>query len=309
MAESKTAFSFSKAVREEVAAIERGKEASLALLSSYFRLRGKEENGALVFFTEQAQIARSIYERTREAFNERSRFAYTKGKGYLSRTFYKVIVEDPRGTKKAELRLTNGDVDPFFHQDDLVEMAYLAGAFMASGSVSSPSSSNYHLEIACPENETQPLLRFISKTGPKFPFKATKKGKKSIVYLKKSAFISDFLIYIGATQNCLQFENALVDRDFASMANRFSNIDGANYRRSQEAGEAQIRAIERASRNPGYLRENPKLSTLVDLRLTHPDASLNELARMMSETLGCTISKSNVNHLFRKIMADYGDKK
>ena len=68
-------------------------------------------------------------------------------------------------------------------------------------------------------------------------------------------------------------------------------------------------AIARASKNPNYLAANPKLAALVSLRLSHPDSSMSELASLMGEMLGCTVSKSNVNHLFRKIISDYGDRK
>ena len=43
----------------------------------------------------------------------------------------------------------------------------------------------------------------------------------------------------------------------------------------------------------------------MDLRVNNPDASLEELAVMLSEELATTISKSNVNHLFRYFHALY----
>ena len=302
-------YSFSSACKEEAGALPRGKEASLSLLSSYFRLRGAKEGTTLVFPTEQAKIATALYSRVREAFSTRARFAYRKGEGYLSRTLYKVLLDDPDGEREAALGIAGKEPSSDLVEGEERGAAYAAGAFLAHGSVSAPSSSNYHLEIVSPSEEAPFLLRFLQKTGPRFPFQTAKRGKKILLYLKRSSSISDFLIYIGATENCLRFENARVDRDFALVSNRFSNLDGANYRRTAKAGEEQLAAIARASKNPNYLAANPKLAALVSLRLSHPDSSMSELASLMGEMLGCTVSKSNVNHLFRKIISDYGDRK
>lgn len=299
-------YSFAEYAKEECAALQRGSEASLSLLSSYFRLRGKSEEGAVVFYSEHAQIARALYERIKEAFGERARFAYLRGKGYLSRLLYKVILDDPDGRYLSRLSLREGDIDPSLVAGEKKEAAYLAGAFLASGSVSSPSSSNYHLEISVPREEAPALLKALQKAGPRFPFKSTKRGHKDVLYLKKSSSISDFLVYVGAQESCLRFENARVDREFAAISNRFSNLDGANYRRSYEAGEKQLKAIERASRNPIYLSNNPKLAVLIALRKENPDASMSELAKLLGEKTGTTVSKSNVNHLFRKLLEDFG---
>jgi DNA-binding protein WhiA len=46
---------------------------------------------------------------------------------------------------------------------------------------------------------------------------------------------------------------------------------------------------------------NLKLRALMELRLAHPDASLEELAELLSEELASSVSKSNVNHLFRSL--------
>jgi DNA-binding transcriptional regulator WhiA len=51
--------------------------------------------------------------------------------------------------------------------------------------------------------------------------------------------------------------------------------------------------------------DNEKLKTLLKLRLAHPDASLSELAHSLSVALNTDISRSNVNHLFRDLDAQY----
>jgi DNA-binding transcriptional regulator WhiA len=51
--------------------------------------------------------------------------------------------------------------------------------------------------------------------------------------------------------------------------------------------------------------DNPKLKALMQLRLSHPDATLEELRGFLSEELNTSISKSNVNHLFRYLDQEY----
>ena len=48
-----------------------------------------------------------------------------------------------------------------------------------------------------------------------------------------------------------------------------------------------------------------KLKALMRIREDNPDASLSELAALLSEELSCQISKSNINHLFRKLHEEY----
>ena len=48
--------------------------------------------------------------------------------------------------------------------------------------------------------------------------------------------------------------------------------------------------------------DNEKLIHLVNLRLEFPEASLNELKDKLSDKLNIQVSKSNINHMFRKII-------
>ena len=83
--------------------------------------------------------------------------------------------------------------------DDTIS-GYLAGAFLASGSVNSPSTSNYHLEIALnSENYAKWLSKLFGKykNGDIEP-KITFRRDRYVIYFKKSDQIANFLIMIGA---------------------------------------------------------------------------------------------------------------
>ena len=48
-----------------------------------------------------------------------------------------------------------------------------------------------------------------------------------------------------------------------------------------------------------------KVRVLADIRKNNPEASLEELASILSETISSQVSKSNINHILRKIHEEY----
>ena len=120
--------------------------------------------------------------------------------------------------------------------------------------------------------------------------------------MKKSAQISDFLILIGATNSALEFENVRISRDFSNIGNRLSNLDAANLAKTNKAAISQIEDIKIIDEIIGIdAIENNKQKELMKLRLEDEDASLQELAYRLSERIDSTVSRSNINHLFRAI--------
>ena len=123
-----------------------------------------------------------------------------------------------------------------------------------------------------------------------------------IVYLKRSDQISSFLVLIGAEESCMEFENVRVDRDYRNIDNRWQICDEANLRRTISSAKQQledIRIVENKCQDE--LARSEKMRWLIRLRKENDEASLRELAEMMSDIFDIEISKSNVNHLFRKI--------
>ena len=60
----------------------------------------------------------------------------------------------------------------------------------------------------------------------------------------------------------------------------------------------QIQAIEKIKKTNKWNRLNSNLQEVAILRLENPEASLEELGKMLSEPIG----KSGVNHRIKKIM-------
>lgn len=310
---SKESTSFARLVKEESAKAERSESEKKALLSSfvringYLRIRGKQEG--LELSSENSAIAKCVYQYLHELYGVDVRFAYTRSAGFLKRMVYHVIVDD--GASKI---LDDLEVD-FFNPEKPKNVisssdevaAYLTGAFLAGGSVNNPHSRSYHLEISLKdEGFARFLLKIWSKYQPHpFSCKLSKRRNQFVLYLKKGDEISDFLVLLGAKDQCLYFEDVRVSRDFSNIGNRLSNLDTANYGRAVEASKRQIEEINLIFEREGKESiSNPKLLALMELRLKNKDASLDELSKLLSEELNTEISKSNVNHLMRHIHAE-----
>lgn len=309
--------SFAKLVKEESAKAPRSDEEKRAFLSAFARMNGylrlKGQESGLELSSEHSVIAKVAYEYLHDLYGAKMHFSYTRSAGFLKRIVYHVNVD-----YGAEDILSDLEIDYFMPAlpEKVIKTAeqkaaFLAGAFLAGGSVNSPESSNYHLEISAKEEGFARFLLKLLQKFPSHPFEAKlllRRGKY-VVYIKRGDAISDFLVLIGARENCLRFEDVRVGREFASIGNRLENLDGANYRKSQKAGERQIEAI-RYFKDRGALEAfgNPKLVALMELRLKKPDASLTELAELLSEELNTTVSRSNVNHLLREVERRYEER-
>lgn len=181
--------------------------------------------------------------------------------------------------------------------------AYLAGAFLASGSVNSPIKSNYHLEIALNEEK---FAKFMVSLMKRFglPAKVVKRRNQYVAYLKASDKISDFLRAIAAYEGVMKFEDIRIQRDFTNSLTRLDNCEVANEMKTLKAAMEQIEAIEYLQQHDEFERLNERLKEVALLRQMNPEASLNELSEIYQSQTGNRMSKSGMKHRFNKIMEE-----
>ncbi len=178
--------------------------------------------------------------------------------------------------------------------------AYLAGAFMADGSVNSPQTSSYHLEMKASNVEH---AQFLIDQMERFyiPAKMIQRRNHYVVYVKAAEKIGDFLRCIGADQNLMEFENERISRDFTNNVQRLNNVDVANEMKSMKAATSQledIKILEDAGRVESL---DEKLRDVIALRKEYPEATLNELAELYERKTGILVSKSGMKHRFVRI--------
>ncbi len=178
--------------------------------------------------------------------------------------------------------------------------AYLRGLFMTCGSVNDPKTSRYHLEFVV---NTSGYANFISDVlnGYNLNSKVIKRDKNYMVYIKEAEKISDFLRLIKAYNGVMYFEDIRIYRDHKNMTNRLNNCEQANMDKIFITASNQIRDIEKLKKYDLLDVIDNKLKEVVEYRVKYPESSLSELAEVMSNELGYSITKSGLNHRFRKI--------
>ncbi len=301
-------ISFSQFVKEELVSNEyTSLVRKKALLSAFIKINGTLSLGnnkyKVTLKSENGKIAKFIYSLINELFKCDVKLSYSKGK--KSKTSYHIEINNADELLDTlKISFIEGKISrELVYNDDTIS-GYLAGAFLASGSINSPKTSNYHLEIAVnDDNYSKWLAKVVGRyrNSDVHP-KVAQRRDKYVIYIKASASIADFLIMIGAANSCMEFENIRVDRDFVNSANRLANLDMANMSRTLSSANRQIEDIKLIKSKVGLdVLKNKKAIELAKLRLENESASFDELALLLSKKMDVTIGKSAINHIFRKI--------
>ena len=304
---NKDLLSFTQIVKEElVNNIYDSNDRLRALLSSYIRINAsisiRNKHTHLILKSENGKTAKFIYKNINDIYGNTAHMSYMD-KGNTKKTYYIIDIDEKSEEilEDLEISFLEGKISKNIIKNDDAISGYLAGAFLASGSVNSPSTSNYHLELSLvSENYAKWLSKLFGKyKNSNIEPKIIKRRDKYIVYFKKSDQIANFLIMIGAVSACMEFENVRVDRDFANSANRLANGDIANMRKTIETGKRQQMEMRVIDEKLGIKNiPNVKERELAYLRLDNESLSLLELSYKLSAIIGKTVTKSNINHLF-----------
>lgn len=202
---------------------------------------------------------------------------------------------------------TSGVPDVFSKNPDLAKN-YLKSLFIAVGQVGVPtkiigedediesSGNGYYLEFSVTDDvyaaAVKKLLSAFDITA-----KITERGNKFVTYVKESEAISNFFALLSCSDTVLYMQDIMVERMLNNNVNRKSNCEVANMDKTAIASTKQILAIEAVDRLYGLGRLKKELRELADMRLENPTGSLEFFA----SSLG--VSKSCINHRFRKIVA------
>lgn len=171
---------------------------------------------------------------------------------------------------------------------------FARGAFLGGGSISDPQKS-YQMEfVTAQQSLAEPLLQILKKW--KINAKGTTRKQDFVVYLKESESIIELLTRIGAVSSLLEIENIKIMKSINNDVNRASNFELANMERTVASSDENIRCILRIKETVGLESLPKSLQEMAELRLSHPDESLAELA-----TLSGSMTKSGINHRLRKI--------
>lgn len=170
------------------------------------------------------------------------------------------------------------------------------GAFLAGGSISEPGRSAA-IEIVAPTAEAAMAMVGIgARLG--IASKAREVRMAHRVMVRDGEAISELLTLMGAPGAVSEWEKLRERREVRATANRLVNFDDANLRRSAQAAVAACARVERALEILG--EDIPDhLLYAGNLRLTHRDASLDELGHHADPPL----TKDAVAGRIRRLLA------
>lgn len=181
-------------------------------------------------------------------------------------------------------------------ENDCCAAAFLRGAFLMAGSVAEPHKKS-HLELKIGHSPLSREIMSLMLDNGITP-RCTERSSCSLIYLKETARIEDFLTLTGASGAAMAIMEAKVEKDLRNHVNRQVNCETANLLKTSAASQKQIAAIEAALARGGIGIFPENLRETVDLRVAYPEASLAELAAKFSPP----ISKPGLDHRLKRIL-------
>ncbi len=181
--------------------------------------------------------------------------------------------------------------------------AYIAGLFASVGSVTDPDKS-YHLDFTFDDgNDADTLLEILTENG--INAKLGERKNKSIVYLKESGAIEDFLALIGANSAAFTVMNSKIVRELRGNANRVVNCDTANIKKTLAASQKYLDVIAELAESGNIDKLPADLRETAELRAKFEQLTIGELGEKHEKK----ISKSGVKHRLDRIVSFYEEMK
>lgn len=252
-------------------------------------------------------VARRFSMLLAKAFNLDSELFSSVTELFGGRTKYSVRADDSAGVKEMlryygilgfgdDIPISNGISESFLSTEEALR-SYLRAVFLVCGYVSEPSGSGYLLSFTLlSEQYGENLSKLLG--GLNFSSSLRRKGTQYVLTLRSSDQISDFLALCGAYSGVLSFESVVTDKEMKNVMTRKVNCDTANISRTVNASLRQIRAIEQLIRRGELAKLPPNLILAAQLRLDHPEESLNELAKGANPP----ISRSTLDKRLRRLV-------
>ena len=268
-------------------------------------LRNSYHDGKLEIITENSTVCKHIYTLFKEIYNINVETSYQNTK-FSKNRLYHIIVFDKLDLILKDLEVVDDNnkyketPSNYFLEAEDEKRAYLKGIFLIAGSINDPKTSMYHLEFSI---DTLQEAEYVSNLLNDFYLnsKIIKREKGYMVYLKEAEKIGDFLRIINANNAVMYYEDIRIYRDHKNMTNRLNNCEQANFEKSIKSAEKQIEDINLILEKIGKDALDEKLEMVINYRLKYSEVSMKELSEIITYETGVVITKSGLNHRFRKI--------
>lgn len=299
-------MSFTTTIKEEISRIDNTKSESIAELSGFMRNNGSYSDTTIDLVSENATVVKHVYKLCKDLYDITCEIETRKGNNFSKNNLYLIMIDDKVDFILKDLSVIdeNGEYLPqpasYIADSEAEIRAYLRGSFLTKGSINDPKTSRYHLEFLIDEREE---AEFIQKLLNNFSLnsKILSREKGYMVYIKEAEKIGDFLRIISAFNAVLYYEDIRIYRDHKNMTNRLNNCEQANIDKIVETATKQLEDIRYLKENLGIELLDDKTKEIIEYREKYPEASLLELSEIISYETGKPITKSGLNHRFRKI--------
>lgn len=281
-------MSFSSNVKDElervVPASRHCQVAELAAIICFgSRIKEKEDGTPeIAIISENSSVSRKCFTLIKKTFIIN---------GSVEKVLQAVKVLDEGGQKHP---LSEG-VSSVLLKNNCCRRSFLRGAFLCLGSMSDPNKG-YHLEFVC---EHEAWARQLQQVIGSFDIEARiiMRKRYHVVYLKEGAGIVDLLNVMGAHRCLMELENLRIEKEVRNSINRQVNCEAANITKTVNAASRQLEDIGLLQKHYGLSNLPENLRQMAEVRLEHPESSLQELGGYLNPPVG----KSGVNHRLRKL--------
>ena len=299
-------MSYTVTIKEEISKIKSTKSEMIAELSGFIRNNATFIDGSLSLTTENTDTLERIKTFIKTLYNVDVDITVIDNLNFSKKDLYSITFEENQDKiLKALAYLDDNNefikVPPTYIVGGNEEIrAYLRGVFFSSGSVNDPKTSRYHMEllISNPDEAVfiQRMLNIFELNA-----KILNREKGYMIYIKEAEKISDYLKILGANKAVMYYEDVRVYRDQKNKTNRLNNCEQANMDRIFETANIQLEQIKIIEENDGVMLLDDKTKEALEYRKKYPEASLKELAEIISLETSKSITKSGLNHRMRKI--------
>lgn len=292
-------MTFTTQIKEEITKEENNNIEDLTSLCTYLKFNATLEEDKMTVMVVNASVARWIFKLLKTNYNVLIKLTTRTMKRFKARNLYILVV-------KEKLDLIYKDIDNIFKEistsSDEEKKAFLKGMFLACGSINDPKKNQYHLEFLVKEEEDAKLIDDLLNSL-KIKSKVLKRDREYMVYVKSSENISDFIKYLGAFNALFYFEDIRIYKDHKNMVNRLNNCEQANVERTLKSSKVILDNIKYLEDNDLLMLLDDRSKEIIEYKKKYPDTSLGELAEIITMETNKSITKSGINHHFRKINA------
>ena len=299
-------MSYTTDIKEEISKNIGSKSEIIAELSGYIRNNGHKTMNGFQLTTENPMICERIEKQIEIIYETKVKREIKDSLNFSKKDLLVLTIEDKKDFILEDIGYQdkNGtylDRPPQYIVGANEEIrAYLKGVFLSSGSINDPKTSRYHMELLI-EHAGEAV--FVQKLLNLFDLnvKILTRDKGYMLYIKEADKISDYLKILKANNAVLYFENQRIYRNKKNQANRLNNCEQANMDKVVATATAQLDDIGIIENNLGTSLLDDKTQEALEYRKKYPEASLKELSEIISVETGNSITKSGLNHRFRKI--------